>query len=606
MIKKSSKEYKEIIRSLISGIFYHQKIPNDWKLANVYPIPKPKPWGCQLVNTRPITLLETSRKLMVSILNSRLSHILKTNNVLKGYQFAGLPLNSTFEPIRILNEVIQDSNENNKDMWMLSLDMSKAYDRVNIFMLEKALQRIKLPHSFINLIKELFLERKNQIFTPGGLTAPYDVKVGIDQGEIISPLLWCIYYDPLLCEIQNKELGYKLSTKKILNLYENIEQEYKILFPCMAYMDDTNLFSNNQQELEEILQIADDFYNLNDIQINKDKSELLLRKSNHSFNYSEKIKIKFGHQFVNITPTPKNSSIRVLGVWFNAFNKRDFIIKQAQDEIRNLSNNILKTKVITDKQSSYIFNTLILPKIEYRTQTVIFSENECNQMMVPYRKRFKNKLKFASSAPNAILDNNLIYNIRSLWKNQIQAKITNFLIQINDYGILGHITQLRLIDIQKKLWLPESPLINFPFTSKTEFKKIHKKLDNNFILNNILLMKQEEITFFQNTNMNIIKNGKVIGGNISILEIIGIKNYIANIKDLRNNKLLYLEQLTNLSRTHLLTWWQCNQRKYILKKSNGTSKRQPLVYDIIKEITTTSMSLKLKPQFYKPAPITNL
>jgi hypothetical protein len=222
-------------------------------------------------------------------------------------------------------------------------------------------------------------------------------------------------------------------------------------------MDDTNLFSNNQQELEEILQIADDFYNLNDIQINKDKSELLLRKSNHSFTYSEKIKIKFGHQFVNITPTPKNSSIRVLGVWFNAFNKRDFIIKQAQDEIRNLSNNILKTKVITDKQSSYIFNTLILPKIEYRTQTVIFSENECNQMMVPYRKRFKNKLKFASSAPNAILDNNLIYNIRSLWKNQIQAKITNFLIQINDYGILGHITQLRLIDIQKKIMVTRIP-----------------------------------------------------------------------------------------------------------------------------------------------------
>jgi hypothetical protein len=29
MIKKSSKEYKEIIRSLVSSIFYHQKIPED-------------------------------------------------------------------------------------------------------------------------------------------------------------------------------------------------------------------------------------------------------------------------------------------------------------------------------------------------------------------------------------------------------------------------------------------------------------------------------------------------------------------------------------------------------------------------------------------------
>jgi hypothetical protein len=84
---------------------------------------------------------------MVSILNERLAKILKDNNILRGYQFARLPGNSTFEPICIINEIIQDANEHNKEFWFLALDMSKAYDRVNIYMLEKALQRIKLPSS---------------------------------------------------------------------------------------------------------------------------------------------------------------------------------------------------------------------------------------------------------------------------------------------------------------------------------------------------------------------------------------------------------------------------------------------------------------------------
>ncbi|CAB4400081.1 unnamed protein product [Rhizophagus irregularis] len=176
MVEPTNDELNEALNKLSNNkASGPTEIPLEWKYANVYPIPKPKPWGCQLVNTRPITLLETARKLMVSIMNARLSTILQKNKILKGLQFAGLPFSSTFEPLRIINEIIQDANENDKELWILSLDMSKAYDRVNIFMLEKAMQRLKIPSSFINLTKELFLGRKNSVFTAGGLSNPYDV-----------------------------------------------------------------------------------------------------------------------------------------------------------------------------------------------------------------------------------------------------------------------------------------------------------------------------------------------------------------------------------------------------------------------------------------------
>src|SRR6266498_3301532 len=239
MIKHLSEEMQISVYNLVCSSISTGRIPDAWNEATVYPIPKLKPFNANLSNTRPITLLETVQKITVSIINKRLSTILRENNVLKGNQFAGLPLSSTFEPIRVIKGIIQDAEEYNKELWLLSQDLGKAYDRVNIYMLEKALQRIKVPMNFITLIENLFLNQKNQVFTGVGITNKYDVLIEIDQGEIISPILWCIYYDPLLCEIEKSGLGYKLEEKYKKNIYNRLYQEDTFTIGSIAFMDDT-------------------------------------------------------------------------------------------------------------------------------------------------------------------------------------------------------------------------------------------------------------------------------------------------------------------------------------------------------------------------------
>ena len=117
--------------------------------------------------------------------------------------------------------------------------MSKAYDRVNVFMLVRALERLKLPKSFIYFILNMFIHRENQVFTAFSNTDTYKVFSGIDQGEIISPLLWCIYYDPLLCKVQSSDLGYNMSVRWKPDIrtesYNNLQCKTSVL----AYMDDT-------------------------------------------------------------------------------------------------------------------------------------------------------------------------------------------------------------------------------------------------------------------------------------------------------------------------------------------------------------------------------
>jgi len=187
LIKHLGTTMQKSLLHLINACIRLSVIPADWLDAFVYPIPKPTEWQHELKHTRPITLLEVPRKLMVKALNTRLSNLMALHPILKGQQFAAKPGASTMEPIRIMNEIIDDAKENNKELWILFQDLSKCYDRVDINILRKAMQRIKLPDSFTNLITSLFIKRSNRVFTEYGLTDRYPVLVGIDQGEVISP-----------------------------------------------------------------------------------------------------------------------------------------------------------------------------------------------------------------------------------------------------------------------------------------------------------------------------------------------------------------------------------------------------------------------------------
>ena len=209
--------------------------------------------------------------------------------------------------------------------------MSKAYDRVNIFMLQKAMARLKIPSPFITFITNLFTNCTNQIFTYHGTTNPYNVLVGIDQGEVICPLLWCIYYDPLLCHIQNQpDLGYRLSHSWSSTATGPIDQSLSVDISDTAFIDDTTWITSSQSNMESILSIVDSFFILNDIQINDDKAILL---TNDQLSDSREAQFNLPTRQLTIKAHPVHASERVLGVWITLQHFDKFIIQQIKQEI---------------------------------------------------------------------------------------------------------------------------------------------------------------------------------------------------------------------------------------------------------------------------------
>ena len=145
MIKHVGPKMSKAIWQLVRLCCIYQDIPKGWREATVYPIPKPMDWESNLNKTRPITLLETIRKALVRLINSRLSKVMVHHSILRGGNHADLPGGSTLEPLRIVNAILEDARASKKELWILFQDMSKAYDRVNIHMLDLAMQRIKFP-----------------------------------------------------------------------------------------------------------------------------------------------------------------------------------------------------------------------------------------------------------------------------------------------------------------------------------------------------------------------------------------------------------------------------------------------------------------------------
>ena len=124
-------------------------------------------------------------------------------------------------------------------------------------MLSKAMKRIKIPEKAIILIIDLFKDRKLSVILDGRLSNHIIAGDGLDQGETLSPLLWRIFYDPLMCKIQdNKNLGYNTECKWQPNLTDSTQENLRLCTAAVVYMDDTTWIARSKDDMQRILEEA--------------------------------------------------------------------------------------------------------------------------------------------------------------------------------------------------------------------------------------------------------------------------------------------------------------------------------------------------------------
>jgi len=456
------------LKDLISLCLRSSQIPKDWKNATIYPIPKPHEWHCYLKNTRPICLLDTARKVMTRILYSRLSAILVQNRVLTGNNFAGLPENSVDPPIAIMEALLHDAKTYDKPLFILQQDISKAFDSMDIKMLKLAMLRLRIPNSFISLILELFTDRYNSVITAYGPSDPYKLQIGIDQGEVISPLLWVIYIDPLLTALnEHNSDPYTIDSNPSIP---------PTPIPTLGYMDDTNLVSASIDSLTKMLKLSQGFYELNNTKINFSKAIFICNRNPAASNLQlpskpESFNFRLDNSSFSLTPIHYRDSFRFLGVWFSLSLSTQYVRKQCATEYKIFSRTLSKKKLTYD-QLKYLHNSVLVPKVEYRLKGCLPSERDCNSIQATFRKTFKHSLDIALNLPNSFLSCSHTLGIFNLFHRLVSSHANRLysIFQLDSSHILSGLLSHRIYSIQQSLFLPHSPMAIPEFSPFMECK----------------------------------------------------------------------------------------------------------------------------------------
>jgi hypothetical protein len=173
-------------------------------------------------------------------------------------------------------------------------------------------------------------------------------------------------------------------------------------------------------------------------------------------------------------------STRFLEIWLgNKDPKKDMILR-IQQEINKIIS-VLKNKKTTDKQVLYIFNRVLIPRIEFRTQICHITQQECDKLTRLYRRILKNKAGICSTIPNSTIHHKGIYNLKSIWDVQLESQITELIHRLNDPGPARKATIIRLKQAQIKNWEPKNILsekISSSFDCKGNFSAAIAKLAN--------------------------------------------------------------------------------------------------------------------------------
>ncbi len=185
---------------LDSGIY-----PDAWKLSYIIPIYKSGDRN-DPNNYRGITLANTTGKLFSIILNQRLKKYLDTNSPLSDLQ-AGFRENfRTADNIFIINAIIQHYKERKQPLYMAFIDFKKAFDTIWRKGLINKLTNIIPDHSFVNLIEHMYSENKAAVKVSRNQRSEFfETTHGVKQGDGLSPMLFNIYVDGLIEELQQSD-----------------------------------------------------------------------------------------------------------------------------------------------------------------------------------------------------------------------------------------------------------------------------------------------------------------------------------------------------------------------------------------------------------------
>ena len=213
-----------------------------------------------LNNYRGITLLSVLGKILVGVLNNRLSKVCLNYNLLDENHCGFRKEYRTSDHIFTLSTLINPYTKvKSKRLYLYFVGFWKAFDKVSHSVLRTKLLKYGIEGKFMNIIKSMYGQVKSCVRAKSGLTDLFQYKRGGRQGCLLSPILFALFLNDL------QDYLFEGGTKGI-NLWD-------ITVCTLLYADDLVLIAESEFDLKlqiDILGRYDDYYRM---EINPPKNQ---------------------------------------------------------------------------------------------------------------------------------------------------------------------------------------------------------------------------------------------------------------------------------------------------------------------------------------------
>ena len=186
------------LTTLFSKIYNQRMLPEQWLFSKITPVPK-KGTKSQIENYRPIANLCSTSKVFEKLILQRILRVETENNCdITGPQQHGFKKgHSTNTAGLALQQIIANALDEDSFAIMANLDLSAAFDLVNVELLLKRMKILGLPDDLIDLVRIWLSTRYFYVSIKGKNSYVYLSRVGTIQGSILGPILYAIFTAPL-------------------------------------------------------------------------------------------------------------------------------------------------------------------------------------------------------------------------------------------------------------------------------------------------------------------------------------------------------------------------------------------------------------------------
>ena len=198
LLKNGGDTMIDWVLEILQEVWRTKRIPQEWKKSILVPLHKKRDRKNCNLNYRGISLLSVPGKVLCLVLLDRLQEII--NPRLLESQCGFRSGRGTVDQIWSARQIVERSidSEYESSAYLGFVDLTKAYDSVDRSALLAVLSHYGVPRHLIDMVRELYTGTYCRVRTSEGVSDVFEVKSGVRQGCVLSPLLFNAYMDKIV------------------------------------------------------------------------------------------------------------------------------------------------------------------------------------------------------------------------------------------------------------------------------------------------------------------------------------------------------------------------------------------------------------------------